>query len=50
MMGIMITFRKNTVIDILCEMLETFNNETELGKLYVSYPMIESIKEIGVKL
>lgn len=35
--------------DILCEMLETFNNETELGKLYVSYPMIESIKEIGVK-
>ena len=32
--------------DILGEMLETFNNETELGKLYVSYPMIESIKEI----
>ncbi|MDE7183337.1 MAG: hypothetical protein K2O40_02450 [Lachnospiraceae bacterium] len=32
--------------DILGEMLETFNNETELGKLYVSYPMIESIKDI----
>ena len=34
--------------DILDEMLKTFNNETELGKLYVSYPMIESIKEIDV--
>lgn len=32
--------------DILGEMLKTFNNETELGKLYVSYPMIEAIKEI----
>ena len=32
--------------DILGEMLETFDNETEFGKLYVSYPMIESIKEI----
>lgn len=32
--------------DILEEMLHTFNNETELGKLYVSYPMIESMKEI----
>ncbi len=36
--------------DILGEMLQTFNNETELGKLYVSYPMIESIKEIDTKL
>lgn len=35
--------------DILGEMLQTFNNETELGKLYVSYPMIESIKEINTK-
>lgn len=35
--------------DILSEMLKTFNNETELGKLYVSYPMIESIKEIDAK-
>lgn len=35
--------------DILCEMLRTFNNETELGKLYVSYPMIEAIKEINAK-
>ena len=29
-------------------MLGTFNNETELGKLYISYPMVESIKEIDV--
>ncbi|MCM1144859.1 MAG: hypothetical protein NC318_09040 [Blautia sp.] len=35
--------------DILGEMLQTFNNETELGKLYVSYPMIESIKEIDAE-
>ncbi len=34
--------------DALKEMLLTFNNETELGKLYVSYPMVESIKEISV--
>lgn len=34
--------------DILQEMLQTFNNETELGKLYISYPMIESIKEIDI--
>ena len=25
------------------EMLETFNNETEYGKLYIDYPMVESI-------
>lgn len=34
--------------DALGQMLETFNNETELGKLYISYPMVESIKEISV--
>lgn len=34
--------------DPLREMLMTFNNETELGKLYISYPMVESIKEISV--
>jgi hypothetical protein len=35
--------------DILEEMLKTFNNETELGKLYVSYPMIESMRDIDAK-
>lgn len=34
--------------DVLAEMLKTFNNETELGKLYISYPMVESIKEISI--
>ena len=32
--------------DIIEEMLSSFNNETELGKLYISYPMIESLREI----
>ena len=41
--------KKNLNKDILGEMLKTFNNETEFGKLYVSYPMIESIKEINIK-
>lgn len=35
--------------DILERMLQVFDNETENGKLYVSYPMIESIKEIDEK-
>lgn len=35
--------------DVLNEMFKTFNNETELGKLYVSYPMIESIKDISIE-
>lgn len=36
-------------IDVLKEMLNTFNNETELGKLYISYPMIEAIKDISIE-
>lgn len=32
--------------DLLERMLLVFQNETEEGKLYISYPMIESIKEI----
>ena len=34
--------------DLLERMLDVFDNETEQGKLYVSYPMVESIKEISV--
>ena len=30
--------------DKLEEMIEMFNEETDLGKLYISYPMVESIK------
>lgn len=36
--------------DVLKEMLETFHNETELGKLYISYPMVEAIREISVEI
>lgn len=35
--------------DVLKEMLMTFDNETELGKLYISYPMVEAIKEISAE-
>lgn len=31
----------------LKEMLEYFDNETENGKLYISYPMVESIKHLN---
>jgi hypothetical protein len=30
--------------DILEDMLEKFNNETEQGKLYISYPMVEALR------
>ena len=29
----------------ITEMLEYFNNETEKGKLYISYPMVEALKD-----
>lgn len=32
--------------DILKQMLETFDNETENGKLYISYPMCEALRDI----
>ena len=28
-------------------MLQTFNNETELGKLYISYPMVEALRDFS---
>ena len=30
---------------ILLQMLETFDNETENGKLYISYPMVEAVRD-----
>ncbi len=30
---------------VLLEMLDVFSNETEFGKLYISYPMIEAIRD-----
>ncbi len=32
-------------IDVIAEMLETFDNETEMGKLYISYPMVEALRD-----
>ena len=31
----------------LCELLEFFDEETDKGKLYISYPMVESLKHIS---
>lgn len=31
--------------DIIHQMLESFDNETENGKLYISYPMVEALRD-----
>lgn len=31
--------------DVIGEMLDSFNNETENGKLYISYPMVEALRD-----
>lgn len=31
--------------DVINQMLESFDNETENGKLYISYPMVEALRE-----
>lgn len=36
---------KEKDVDILEEMLNTFNEETDLGKLYINYPMVESLRD-----
>jgi len=36
--------------DSLVEMLEIFNEETNLGRLFISYPMVESVKHYSEKL
>ncbi len=35
--------------DIIKQLLAVFNNETEFGKLYISYPMIEAIRDLSLK-
>ncbi|MCK4260986.1 MAG: hypothetical protein KAX49_18570 [Halanaerobiales bacterium] len=35
--------------EIIKEMIEFFDNETEQGKLYVSYPMVEAIRDLKTK-
>lgn len=41
---------QNDVItdDVIMEMLKYFDNETELGKLYISYPMVEALRDFEV--
>ena len=31
--------------DVIQEMIDTFNNETEYGLLYISYPMVEAVRD-----
>lgn len=33
--------------EVIIEMLDNFNNETENGKLYISYPMVEAIRDFS---
>lgn len=36
---------KGSIADAMEEMLDTFSDETDLGKLYINYPMVESIRD-----
>lgn len=37
---------ENTIKDdVVYQMLESFDNETENGKLYISYPMVEALRD-----
>jgi len=38
---------QNFLGENLLNMLRRFNNETEHGKLFISYPMVEAIRDIG---
>lgn len=40
---------ESEVENVIQEMLEVFSNETEEGKIYISYPMVESIKDLRVE-
>ncbi|MDU1586098.1 MAG: hypothetical protein E6860_11230 [Clostridium sp.] len=39
-------FKQDGGDEIIGEMLDHFDNETENGKLYISYPMVEAIKDL----
>ena len=39
----------NKCDEIIPQMLEEFNNETENGKLFISYPMVEALKDSASK-
>ena len=36
--------------DSISDLLKIFNQETETGKLFISYPMVEAIKHLGGKI
>ena len=36
---------KEDDVDAVAQMLESFDNETENGKLYISYPMVEALRD-----
>ena len=36
---------ESNCLDVLDEMLDTFSEETESGKLYINYPMVESLRD-----
>ena len=36
---------KDADTDVVKQMLESFDNETENGKLYISYPMVEALRD-----
>ena len=38
---------KNNTEDIIKQMLASFDNETENGKLYISYPMVEALRDFA---
>lgn len=42
-------YKEDEVDSIISLMVERFNNETDIGKIYVSYPMVESIKDLKKK-
>ena len=37
--------RKDDDLNAVSQMLESFDNETENGKLYISYPMVEALRD-----
>ena len=37
--------KKENDEDVVARMLESFDNETENGKLYISYPMVEALRD-----
>lgn len=42
-------YGEDNAITVISEMLDSFDNETESGKLYISYPMIEALRDFGDK-